>query len=107
VHRAIVLAASCGAWSMHMQPLTLPAAAPADRHACAHVMLHASEEPIRLLGEVTSRSSCRPPAASAHNLKTTVSTTGMDSRLPATSDTILSESRFRIHLHTCSVADVL
>ena len=106
-YRAIVLAASCGAWSMHMQPLTLPAAAPADRHACAHGMLHASEVPIRHLGEVTSRSSCRPPAASAHKSKTTVSTTGMDSRLPATFDTISSESRFRMHLHTCSVSDVL
>ena len=90
-----------------MQPLALCEAAMAVCYGCECSMQHASEMPIWHLGEVTSRPSRRPPAASAHKSKTTVSTTGMDSRLPATFDTISSESRFRIHLDTCSVSDVL
>ena len=106
-YRAIVLAASCGAWSMHMQPLTLPAAAPADRHACAHGMLHASEVPIRHLGEVTSRSSCRPPAASARASKMMASISGIKTSVPTCSSMVTSKTRFCIHLHRCSVSDVL
>ena len=106
-HRAIVLAASCGAWSMHMQPLALPAAAPADRHACAHAMQHASEVPIWHPGEVTSRSSRRPPAASARRSKATASTLGMKTSAPMCSDMVSSKTRFCIDLHTCSVSGVL
>ena len=106
-HRAIVLAASCDAWSMHMQRLALSAAAPADRQACACGMLHASEVPMRHHGEVSSQTSRRPPAACTRQSKTTASTIGMDSRLPAASDTISSNIRFRIDLRRYSVSDVL
>eukprot|EP00325_Prymnesiales_sp_UTEX-LB-985_P018772 CAMPEP_0174758376 /NCGR_PEP_ID=MMETSP1094-20130205/107735_1 /TAXON_ID=156173 /ORGANISM="Chrysochromulina brevifilum, Strain UTEX LB 985" /LENGTH=119 /DNA_ID=CAMNT_0015964305 /DNA_START=98 /DNA_END=457 /DNA_ORIENTATION=+ len=61
-----VLAASFAVCTMHMQRLALPTAAPADWQACVCGMLHASEVPYWHLGEVTSRSSCRPPAASEH-----------------------------------------
>ena len=105
-YRAIVLSASCGAWTVHVQQLALSATAPADWHACVCFMLHASEVPIGHLGEVSLQTSRRPRAASACQSKMAMSTTGMDSRLPSTSDTISSKACFRIHLRTCSVSDV-
>ena len=90
-----------------MQPLALCEAAMAVCYVCPCTMLHASEVPYRHPGEVTSRSSRRPLAASARASKMMASISGIKTSVPTCSSMVTSQTRFCIHLHRCSVSDML